>query len=281
MNIKEYLKEKQNLINKHLDFLLPKSDDLNSSVCEAMRYSVLSGGKRLRPILVLTSTKAVGGREEDALDIACAIEFIHTYSLIHDDLPAMDNDDLRRGKPTCHKKFGEAIAILAGDALLTLGFQIISNYSKLPPEITIKIIQELSKAIGYKGMIGGQTVDIESEGKAFDSSTLHYIHTHKTGALITASVKIGGLIGNCSKEKLKKLAFFGKNLGLAFQIIDDILDIESETKEKLTYPTIFGIEKSRKIAERLIDKAIISIKDLGENALPLVKIAEFVIERKY
>jgi geranylgeranyl diphosphate synthase type II len=246
----------------------------------------------------MAAFEAVGGRGDGILPFACALEMIHTYSLIHDDLPAMDNDDYRRGKPTCHKVFGEAVGILAGDALLTEAFQLMTNQAiqELPKNsggLVLNVIHEVAQAAGMSGMVGGQVLDIESEGKEVDFPTLQYIHTHKTGALILVSVRLGAKLGGASEEVLKALTRYGEGIGLAFQIADDILNIEGNatqlgkktgsdlSRRKATYPTLLGIEESKKRAKELLEMSVNAIHQLGTKAEPLREIARFVLSREY
>jgi geranylgeranyl diphosphate synthase, type II len=251
----------------------------------------MAGGKRIRPALVLTSGEALGANTEELMPAACAIEMIHTYSLIHDDLPAMDNDDLRRGRPTCHKAFGEAVAILAGDALLTLSFEILAS-TALNADRRIRVIQEFSVAAGSKsGMIGGQMADIENEGKAVSASVLEQIHREKTGALIAASAAVGAIIAGASDDEIERLRGYGQRIGLAFQIADDILDVTSTSEQlgktpgkdqaanKATYPAIYGIEASHARARQLVDEAVETVSTLGRNASLLQEIARFIVAR--
>lgn len=301
MNLNKYLKEREDIVNKALHTLLPSEDEFPQKLHKAIRYSVFAGGKRIRPILVIAAAEVFGKVSDSIISIACAIELIHTYSLIHDDLPAIDNDDLRRGVPTCHKVFGEAMAILAGDALLTKTFQIMSeqvvwravpaNYRWAEP--TLLVIHEIAKAAGSAGMIGGQVVDIESEGKkdvAFP--VLEYIHIHKTGKLILASVKAGAIMANANDKELTAITQYGEAIGLAFQIADDILDMEGSKEEmgkgvggdvkkgKVTYPSMLGIEESKRRADDLIDIAIKSLDGFYEKAEPLREIARYIVARK-
>lgn len=259
-----------------------------------MRYCIFSGGKRMRPILAMAAAEAVAGDCHRMLKEACALELIHTYTLIHDDLPSMDNDDYRRGHLTTHKVFGEAIAILAGDALQTEAFSILSETEKscFSPEVKIKVIRLISAACGSKGIIGGQTVDIESEGKEISLELLDYIHTHKTAALITASVLTGAVLANADKGQLTSLNNYGEAIGLAFQITDDILDITSSTEqmgktvgkdkkmEKATYPSLVGLDEAERIQQDLYKRSIETIKTFNKNAEPLREIARLIIERK-
>lgn len=294
MDIKSYLKEKRELIDSYLESYFSITSE-PFVLHEAMRYSLFAGGKRIRPILALASYEACGGNPKDIVPYATALELIHTYSLIHDDLPSMDNDDLRRGKPTNHKVFGEAMAILAGDALLTEAFLILSNNlhsSSLKPSNLIKIIREVSLASGVHGMVGGQALDIFSESIEPDKDTLNFIHLHKTAALITASVRMGAILANIKEKKLKALTEYGTGIGLAFQIIDDILDIEGNAEElgktagsdikmkKMTYPALCGTEKSRQKAKDLIADAIDSLKIFSSEADQLRKIARYLLKRR-
>ncbi len=234
MNIKSYLAKKKAIVDKALDKLVPPAKMFPTSVHEAMRYSLFAGGKRVRPILAIAAAEALGAKTSDLLPLAGSLELIHTYSLIHDDLPAMDDDDRRRGRPTCHKVYGEAIAILAGDGLLNMAFEVLSDPRRtkaVPANRLLSIINEIGNASGVHGMVGGQVVDMESEGKDIDFPTLEYIHTHKTGALIRASVRVGALYAKASEKRLKALTRYGERVGLAFQIADDILDITGKQDE--------------------------------------------------
>lgn len=295
MDIKKYLVEKGTMVEEALDRYLPRETEMPATLHKAMRYSMMAGGKRIRPALCIASCEAAGGRVEDVMPVACALEMIHTYSLIHDDLPAMDNDDLRRGRPTNHKVFGEAVAILAGDALLTLAFRVMtemSHKSTVTPNIILDVINDMSWAAGSFGMVGGQVVDMESEGREIDLPTLEYLHTHKTGALLLASIKSGAKIGGGTVEQIEALIRYGECLGLAFQIADDILDIEGSQEEigkdvgsdlekkKATYPSILGMAVSKERALELMNMAIDSLKEFDEKAEPLRKIAKYVVERR-
>lgn len=285
VNIQDYLREKGALINSRLEHLLPPADEIPPLVHQAMRYSVFAGGKRLRPILALATCELVGGTQEDVLAVACALEMIHTYSLIHDDLPCMDDDDFRRGKPSLHKAFTEGIAVLAGDALHALAFEILAT--KGPPTLVVDVAQ----AIGSKGMIGGQVLDLESEGKELNPQQVEYIHQHKTGFLIRTAVRAGAIWGDAQKEPLAALTRYGERIGLAFQIIDDILDVEGnyedlgkqvgadQAKGKVTYPKVFGLEDSREMAERLIQEAKGNLVLFGPDAQVLSQIADFIVQR--
>jgi len=294
MELNNYLAERKKYIDKVLDEILLDSNIEPGVIHEAMRYSVFAGGKRLRPILCLAACEAVGGSLEAVSKVACALELIHTYSLIHDDLPAMDNDDLRRGKPTNHIIYGEANAILAGDALLTYAFQIISQQGLdfANKVALLQVSKEIAEASGTLGMIGGQVVDIISEGQTIDIKTLEYIHNHKTGALIKASVRAGAILGGGTDEEVDNLTTYATNLGLAFQITDDLLDIiGDETKlgkpigsddknEKATFPGLFGIEKSQQMAREAIDKAVNSLNCFGKKAEPLRLLAIYLLNRE-
>jgi len=286
-----YLARRASEVNECLDRLLPSSDVHPELLHKAMRYSVMAGGKRIRPALVLTSGEAMGAKTADLLSPACAIEMIHTYSLIHDDLPAMDNDDLRRGRPTCHKAFGEAVAILAGDALLTLSFRVLAD-APLNADRRVRVIQEFSAAAGSShGMIGGQMADIENEGKEVSDSTLEQIHREKTGALIAASAAVGGIIAGADDDEIARLRAYGQRIGLAFQIADDILDVTSTSEQlgktpgkdqaanKATYPAIHGIEASHVRARQLVDEAVETVSTLGRDTSLLQEIARFIIAR--
>jgi geranylgeranyl diphosphate synthase type II len=256
-----------------------------------MRYSIFAGGKRMRPALCVASAEACGGKLADALPLACAVECIHTYSLIHDDLPAMDDDDLRRGKPTNHKVFGEGIAILAGDALLTQAFEIAALCKGWPRYSHQDIVLELARASGSCQLIAGQVADLEGEGKKIPASQLRYIHERKTSALLCCSARLGGMSANCAASQLNALTDFGYNVGLAFQIIDDILDVtqtsgqlgktagKDTAAEKATYPSIIGLEKSRKIAEELTGRAFEALKVFKGKARALEALAEYLLKR--
>jgi geranylgeranyl diphosphate synthase type II len=295
MDITAYLEKKSGVVDSFLKAYFEKPlDSVPRLLAESMSYSLLAGGKRIRPILAMASYEACGGKAEDILECASAIEVIHTYSLIHDDLPAMDNDDLRRGRLTNHKVYGEALAILTGDGLLTEAFLIILNArEKFRSESVLDAIQELAIASGVRGMVGGQVQDVLSEDSEPESETLHYIHEHKTGALIKASVRLGGLLYGAGDEIMKALGDYGENLGLAFQIVDDILDVKGdeavlgkpvgsdEEKNKMTYPALYGIDLSRQKAEELVEKALMVIEPLREKAQPLREIARYIIERQY
>lgn len=294
MDIKSYLTKKKEIVDKALDKLLPPATMFPSSVHEAMRYSLFAGGKRVRPILAIAAAEALGAKTTDLLPLAGALELIHTYSLIHDDLPAMDDDDFRRGRPTCHKAYGEAIAILAGDGLLTMAFEVLADPRRtkaVPAGRLVAIIKEISTASGVYGMVGGQVVDMEAEGKDIDFPTLEYIHTHKTGSLIRASVRIGAIYAKANKRRFTALTRYGEQIGLAFQIADDILDITGTQKEigkdvgsdlkkgKKTFPSFYGLEESRRRAVEVVGHALSALKDFDRKADPLRALAKYIINR--
>lgn len=294
MDIKAYLKDKKELIDSFLKEYF-SSPSTPSILGESVTYSLFAGGKRIRPILCLAAYEACDGDSEDIMPFASSIELIHTYSLIHDDLPAMDNDDLRRGKPTNHKVFGEGIAILAGDGLLTEAFFMMANSlsnKNIKNTALIKAIKEIAFVSGIHGMVGGQAQDLLSEDAEPDKETLSFIHKHKTGALISGSLRAGAILANCTKPSLSAITRYGENIGLAFQVIDDILDIEGSTaelgktagsderKKKMTYPAMYGLESSKKKAEELISEAIYSIKELSGKAEPLRDIAGYMLSRR-
>jgi len=284
-------------IDLELHRIFKSRGDIPSKLLASMKYSLFAGGKRLRPMLAVASAQAVGGDSAKALPTAVAFELIHTYTLIHDDLPAMDDDDLRRGIATNHKKFGEATAILAGDALLTLAFEIIaeplSNGSTILPSIQVKVLQKVAQAVGAEGTVGGQEVDMECEECDGDIKKLEYIHTRKTGAMITAAVEAGGIIGGGDEQALKSLTKYGNSVGHAFQIIDDILDVTGETSKmgksvgsdegngKMTYPLLIGLEESKKLADKMIDEALTALPDLNGDTSTLKGIAEFIGKRTH
>lgn len=290
-DLKKYLSEKRKKIEDFINSYF-NPPIVPAVLHESIMYSLTAGGKRLRPILCIASYEACGGRQ-DITPYATAIEFIHTYSLIHDDLPAMDNDDLRRGKPTNHKVFGEGMAILAGDGLLTEAFSVFSrlDYMKVKPASLLKVISEISNAAGPRGMVAGQAYDLISEGKAPDEETVRFIHLYKTAALIRASVRAGAILAEADQTKLDSLTVYGEAVGVAFQIVDDILDIEGITeemgkprgsdigKEKMTYPRVFGLEQSKKKARQLINKALKAIETFDSKAEPLKEIARYIIKR--
>ena len=289
-----YLKDRRALVDAALERLLPGEDAPPPTVHRAMRYSVLAGGKRLRPILVIAGAEAVGAPAAAVMPTACALEVIHTYSLIHDDLPAMDDDDYRRGRLTNHKVFGDAVAILAGDALLTLAFKLVAENAALVTDarVVCDVVAAIAEASGTNGMVGGQVVDIESEGKAVTAETLEYIHRNKTAALLRASLWAGVRLGGGDAAALAAINAAGQSLGLAFQIVDDILDVEGSLealgktagsdarKQKATYPALHGLEASRREARRLIDEAKSRLTVFGDRATPIRALADFIVERK-
>jgi geranylgeranyl diphosphate synthase type II len=290
-DLQAFLASRSEAVNRALDRFLPPAAARPATIHKAMRYSLFAGGKRMRPALCLAAAAACGGREADAMPLACAVECIHTYSLIHDDLPAMDNDDYRRGKLTNHKVFGEGIAVLAGDALLTQAFEIAARCKGWTRHSHQSIILELASAAGSLQLIAGQVADLEAEGKMISAPQLRYIHERKTSALLCCSVRLGGMSANCTQDQLQALTDFGYHVGLAFQVIDDILDVTqtSETlgktagkdtkAQKATYPSIVGLEKSRKIAAQLTDKAFAALKPFRGRAAALEALAEFLLKR--
>lgn len=291
--LKEYLDEKKRIVDSALEEYLPKQTGFSYEIAESMRYTLFAGGKRLRPVLCMASAETVGGSADIVLPVACAIEMIHTYSLIHDDLPSMDNDDYRRGKPSNHKIFGEGVAVLAGDALLTEAFCLLSGGIRdLSPEKNLSIIHEISTAAGFQGMIGGQVADLRAEGKKVNMESVDYIHTHKTQALIASSIRAGAIAAGAGEDDMRALSEYGRNAGLAFQIADDMLDIESsrevlgkdtgsdEGRKKATYPSLIGLEESREKTRILVENALSAINRFDERAEPLRMIATFIAERK-
>ena len=289
-----YLKERAQDVDQALDRLLPPETRAPETIHKAMRYSVFAGGKRLRPVLVIAGAEAVGGRMHDVMPTACALELIHTYSLIHDDLPAMDNDDFRRGRPTSHKVFGEAMAILAGDGLLTLAFRLIADNWRpgMDPGVLRDVLVDVADAAGTDGMVGGQVADLEAEGRRIGADMLDYIHLHKTAALIRTSIRVGARLAGARAAQIEALSVAGGDLGLAFQIVDDILDVTGTTEQlgktagkdqaqqKATYPSIHGIEASQAQAGRLVGEALQALAPLGPPAEPLRALARFIVERK-
>jgi len=289
-----YLVFRRKQINDALVVMLDSAAN-SSRISKAMKYSLMAGGKRLRPILCLAATEAVGGKSENTIRAACALEMIHTYSLIHDDLPAMDNDDLRRGRPTCHLAFNEATAILAGDGLLTLAFQILStnNFTnENQASKWLRVLHHIASAAGYEGMIEGQMRDIASEGIQLEIEALEKMHALKTGALIEASIHTGAVLGDGSQEQIECLRIYAENIGLAFQVIDDILDVEGDpavmgkgvgadqTRNKNTYPALMGIKESRAFARKLVNNALQALNYFDNKSDPLRAIAQYIIERE-
>ncbi len=290
--LEQYLAEQSSIIESALDHLLPKESEYPREIHQAMRYSCLGGGKRLRAVLAMESCQSVGGAGCDALDYACAIEMIHAYSLIHDDLPCMDDDDFRRGKPTNHKVFGEAIAVLAGDALLTYAMQVLAELD-LDATLLILLFREVTTAIGSQGLIGGQVADLLSEGKSIQSDNMEYIHENKTGKLFLASIRGGGLIGGATDAQLAAITRYGQNFGLAFQITDDILDIVGDSKKlgkavgsdlklaKSTYPGLYGLEESSRMANDCVMQCHQALTSLPGQSCVLRELAQFVLDRDY
>jgi geranylgeranyl diphosphate synthase type II len=294
VDLKTYQQDCLALVEEALDLYLPGEKMLPQSLHKAMRYSVFAGGKRIRPVLMIAACEAAGGERRSVLPAACALEMIHTYSLIHDDLPAMDDDDFRRGRPTNHKVFGEAQAILAGDALLTEAFNLLARPDvspELSAETRLKIVHLLARSAGSMGMVAGQVVDMESEGKKINFPTLEYIHTHKTGALILAAIQIGALVAGADETCFKNLSRYGEAAGLAFQVADDILDIvgdqavlgkdvgSDQERGKATYPAFLGLEEARERARDLRDMALEALQAFAVEAEPLRQIARYIIDR--
>jgi geranylgeranyl diphosphate synthase type II len=291
--LEQVLEEGRKRTDTALEHLLPAADQRPASIHQAMRHSVFAGGKRLRPILCMEAGRAITGDFPVGIEyLGAALEMLHTYSLIHDDLPALDNDDLRRGRPTCHKVFGEAIAILAGDALQTQAYEILATL-RCPAEARVRIIEEIARGTGtVNGMIGGQVVDLEAEHTRANAETLDYIHASKTAALITASGVSGGLYANANVEQVNSLRYFGQAIGLAFQIVDDLLDVTKTSEqlgktagkdiasEKVTYPALFGLEQSRKKADELLQAASKALEPFGARAEALKSLASFLVERE-
>ncbi|MBM3222790.1 MAG: polyprenyl synthetase family protein [Candidatus Tectomicrobia bacterium] len=293
-SLEEYLEQQRLRVEASLDQCLPSSESYPPQLMEAMRYSVFAGGKRLRPILTLTAAEAVGGDSETALPAAAALEYIHTYSMIHDDLPAMDDDDYRRGKLTNHKVYGEAMAILAGDGLLTHAFEVLSSpplTDHFPATVLQQVSYRMARAAGSFGMIGGQVMDVLSEGQQVPIDVLEYIHRHKTAALITAAVTMGGILGGGTAEQLQALERYGHDVGWAFQIADDLLDVEGDAAvigkqvgrdaalEKVTYPGLLGVEASRQRATALMQQGIAALASFGPRAERLRQIATYIVSR--
>ena len=291
-DLKAYMTARQQDIEAALDRLLPAPTSQPQTLHESLRYSVLAPGKRLRPLLVLAAAEAVGGRPADILPTACALECIHVFSLIHDDLPCMDNDDYRRGRLTNHKVYGEAMALLAGDALLALAFQwIAENVATVPSERVLPTLRLVAEASGTWGMVGGQVVDMESQGREITPDTLRYIHAHKTGALLTASVLAGALLAGATPQQSELFRAYGEHIGLAFQIADDILDItgdqsklgkpigSDEERDKATYPKLFGLDESRRRAHAEVEAALYTLQSFDAKAEPLRAIARYIVER--
>jgi geranylgeranyl diphosphate synthase type II len=294
VNLKAYLRTRQREIDRALNRYLPKANTKPGTLHKAMRYSLFAGGKRLRPILCLAAAEACRGNVDDALPLACALECIHTYSLVHDDLPSMDNDDFRRGRPTCHKVFGDGIAVLAGDALLTIAFEIVSRAKPAPLYDMSTLLREIAVAAGSQKLIAGQVADLEAEGKNVKRDQLQFIHENKTAAILKSSVRLGAMSANAEAKKLSAITRFGQRLGLAFQIIDDILDVTQTSEilgksagkdvaaKKATYPAVIGLDKSRAEARRLTRQAHDTLSVFtGRDAEPLHVLANYLLEREY
>jgi geranylgeranyl diphosphate synthase type II len=292
MKLPAFFEEDRRLVDAALERLLPPETERPSVIHQAMRYSVFAGGKRVRPILCMEAFSIFSSTQDAVLPVACALEMIHTYSLIHDDLPALDNDDLRRGRSTCHKKFGEAMAILAGDALLTLAFEVLTG-AAAPPADRVALIREIASAAGTRdGMVGGQVADIEAEGQAVTAEMLEYIHRSKTAALIRASIVSGAIAGGASPDDLERLRVFGGLIGWAFQVTDDILDVEEssealgktagkdQAQQKATYPALVGLEKSHEFARELATRAMGALETFGARAANLRELGEFLVLRR-
>ncbi len=290
--VSQYLDEQRALIDQELDLLLPPEDTFPQSIHKAMRYSVFAGGKRLRPILCVEAGRLLGSDGRSLLRIASTLELVHTYSLIHDDLPALDNDDLRRGKPTCHRAFGESTAILTGDALLTLTYEVLAEPGLTSAECQLQIINELAHATGTReGMVAGQVLDLETTNQAVDAATLELIHSAKTGAFLCAAVRCGAIFAGATETDLERITTYGRKIGLAFQIADDLLDVlgssdtlgktagKDDEQCKATYPALYGIEESRRKATQLIQEACESLEPYGKAASKLQELAYFLIER--
>lgn len=288
----QFLEQQRARVDRTLEKLLPGAEVVPNSIHRAMRYAVFAGGKRIRPVLCLEAGRLFRDNDGPLLPPASALELIHTYSLIHDDLPALDNDELRRGKPSCHVAFGEATAILAGDGLLTLAFQVLAESPDIPPERCLRVNRELARAIGtLGGMIGGQVADLEAEAKPPDARTLEYIHASKTGALFRASVRTGAILAGAGEGDLDKVSVYGEKVGLAFQIVDDLLDVVGSREElgkapgkdaeheKATYPALYGVEKSRAMTAQMVEEACGALAPFGEKAANLKEIARYLLKR--
>jgi geranylgeranyl diphosphate synthase type II len=294
-DIKKYLTEKKAVVEDALKKYLPQPEGPTADMVKAMNYSLFAGGKRLRPILCMAGAEAVGGEGTQLLPIACSLELIHTYSLIHDDLPAMDDDQIRRGKPTSHIVFGEAMAILAGDGLLTEAFHLMTEpglTNAYDPKRLLQTIHLIAKAAGYQGMVGGQAIDIQTQGRTIDPSLVEFTHSHKTGALISASVISGALLSGGTEKQIKAIQSYGTKIGLGFQISDDILDIEGDImntgkgvggdvqRGKNTYPSVLGLDSSKNILKKTLEKAVTSLESFDDRAEPLRWIASYILKRR-
>jgi len=293
--IEAYLEERKILVEEALEKFMPNPSGLAGVVIRAMNYTLFAGGKRIRPVLCIAGAEAVGGSADDVLPVACAIELIHSYSLIHDDLPVMDDDDFRRGKPTNHKVFGEAVALLAGDGLLTLAFNLMARYGleeRVEKGALLRVIDLIASAAGYNGMVGGQVADITYEGKDADPTVVDYIHTHKTGSLIAASVTAGTILAGGGEKEVQSITRYGQRIGLVFQIADDILNIEGnrnamgkkigsdKERGKVTYPSVFGITESKNIQNELINHALKALNGFDKRVDPLRGLARYIINRE-
>lgn len=292
-DLKNYLAEQQHILDRVLADWVPSESTDPRSIHKAMRYSLFAGGKRIRPVLAISAARAVSDSPEGVENAAATLEMIHTYSLIHDDLPAMDNDDLRRGRPTCHKVFGDAVAILAGDALLTLAFEVLSSLPHVTAERRIQLVKELAQASGtVGGMVAGQVHDIEGEHRTPTAHLLELIHRAKTGALIRASVRMGAIYAGATEDELRALSAYGEHIGLAFQIVDDVLDVEQsseslgktagkdQAQHKITFPAVYGLERSREMAEEGRLNAHLALRPFDDRAERLRQLADFVVHRK-
>lgn len=296
MDFMQQLKERAAMVEEALDKYLPPASAYPPVIHEAMRYSIAAGGKRLRPVLALAAAETLGKDPAPVIPAACAIELIHTYSLVHDDLPAMDDDDYRRGKPTSHKIYGEAIAILVGDGLLTLAFELLARMNtdkQVPAQRVLRVISEVAGASGTGGLVGGQVADLLSENRQITPRELEYIHTHKTGALYRVSLRTGAILSGATEEELQHLTSYASNLGLAFQIIDDILDVEGDARklgkptgsdqknQKATYPSLFGLDAAREKAREVALKAGEALRPFGTRASFLHELLQFILARDY
>jgi geranylgeranyl diphosphate synthase type II len=293
MNLRDYLVRQQQIVEAELDRLVPPAAAQPDTIHRAMRYSLFAGGKRIRPILAIEAARSVAGEPSGVVAAGCSLELVHTYSLIHDDLPALDNDDYRRGKLTCHKVFGEAMAILAGDALLTLAFQVLSTLDHIAPDRQVRMIAELATAAGtVGGMIGGQVADLEGEGRPPDAQLLDTIHRAKTGALLRASLRIGAIFAGADESQYAALSCYGEHIGLAFQIVDDILDVQESSEalgktagkdaaqQKITFPAVYGMAESRSMAARECELAHQALAPFGTRAARLYELADLIVHRK-
>ncbi|GJL57004.1 MAG: farnesyl-diphosphate synthase [Nitrospirales bacterium] len=295
MNIQDYLTQQQQKIDSFLTQVVPPGNPLAKTLYESMQYSLLGGGKRIRPILTLAAAEAVGGQSHRIMPYAAALELIHTYSLVHDDLPAMDNDDYRRGRPTNHKVYGDGLAILAGDALLTMAFELCSQpatESGIPADRQVRVMYELAVGAGHDGMVGGQVMDIQAENRDIDLLTLQTIHIYKTGKLIRAAVRIGSVLGGATQEQLENLTGYAEDIGLAFQIADDVLNMTGTREElgkdagtdakrgKKTYPSFYGIDGARDLAAECVSRALKRLDDFDDRADPLRALANYIVQRR-